>query len=214
MLRCCVLCAGSGSANKPRKRRPRALFSSAQVYELERRFSLQRYLTAHERDQLANMLHLTGTQVKIWFQNRRYKRKRMQMDQVGMSKDCGVKDHLFPPTQSPGDPKTPSPGFPMATVPILSSSQPHVAPVTEVTATPSQQPAVPPPLYSIPTGDYLRYPTAAAAAVMKSALPPTLPTSIYYATPRGTLDPSTYCCCPTPFPPFPHSVKVNASGMY
>lgn len=206
--------AGSGSANKTRKRRPRALFSSAQVYELERRFSLQRYLTAHERDQLANMLHLTGTQVKIWFQNRRYKRKRMQLDQVGLSpkyKDCGAKDHLFPPTQSP---KTPSPGFPMATVPILSTSQPHV---TEVTAAHTQQPTVPPPLYSIPTaGDYLRYP-AAAAAVMKTALPPTLPTSIYYTTPHGTIDPSTYCCCPTPFSPsfpHPHPVKAVASGIF
>ena len=209
---------GSGASGKTRKRRPRALFSSAQVYELERRFSLQRYLTAHERDQLANMLHLTGTQVKIWFQNRRYKRKRMQLDQVGLSpkyKDCGVKDHLFPPTQSP---KSQSPGFPMATVPILNASQPHVTPVTEVTVTPnSQQPAIPPPLYSIQAGDYLRYPTAAAAAaVMKSTLQPTLPTSIYYTTPHGAIDPNTYCCCPAPFPPFaPHSaVKVNASGIY
>ena len=214
---CFVICAGSGSAHKLRKRRGRGVFSSVQVYELERRFSLQRYLTTHERNQLANMLHLTGTQVKIWFQNQRYKRKRMQIDQVGMSpkdKDCGVKDHLSSPTQSP---KTPSPGFPipMAIVPILGLIQPHVAPVMEVTATLSQQPAVPPPLRSIPTGDYLRYPAAApTAAVIKSALPPTLPTSIYYATPCATLDPSTYCCCPTPLPSFPHSVKVNASGMY
>ena len=203
-----VICAGSSSANKPRKRRPRTHFSSAQVYELERRFSIQRYLTAQERDQLANMLHLTRTQVTIWFQNRRYKRKRKQMDQVGMLpkyKDCGVKDHLFLPTQSP---KTPSPGFPIpiAIIPNLSSTQPHVAPVTEVTAALGQQPAVPPPLYSIPTGDYLRYPAAAAAAaVMKSALPPTLPTSIYYATPRATFDSRTYCCYPTPFPPFRES---------
>lgn len=220
-----MLClfAGSGAGGKTRKRRPRALFSSAQVYELERRFSLQRYLSAHERDQLANMLHLTGTQVKIWFQNRRYKRKRMQMDQMsqmGLSpkyKECGAKDHLFPPTQSPGDPKTPSPGFPVATVPLLTASQQHVTPVTEVTVTPSQQPSVPPPLYSLPPGDYLRYPAAAAAAMMKSALPPTLPTSIYYTAPHGTIDPSTYCCCPSAFPPFSHSVKVNAvnaSGIY
>ena len=49
-----------------KKRRPRALFSHGQVYELERRFAVQKYLTAHEREQLAGLLRLTETQVKIW----------------------------------------------------------------------------------------------------------------------------------------------------
>ncbi|XP_036368048.1 homeobox protein Nkx-2.5 isoform X2 [Octopus sinensis] len=62
------------------RRKPRVLFSQAQVYELERRFKQQRYLSAPEREQLANMLKLTSTQVKIWFQNRRYKCKRQRQD--------------------------------------------------------------------------------------------------------------------------------------
>uniref|UniRef100_A0A3Q0SF08 Homeobox protein Nkx-2.5 n=1 Tax=Amphilophus citrinellus TaxID=61819 RepID=A0A3Q0SF08_AMPCI len=67
---------------KPRRRRkPRVLFSQAQVYELERRFKQQRYLSAPERDHLAGVLKLTPTQVKIWFQNRRYKCKRQRQDQ-------------------------------------------------------------------------------------------------------------------------------------
>ncbi|XP_005719672.1 homeobox protein Nkx-2.5 isoform X1 [Pundamilia nyererei] len=67
---------------KPRRRRkPRVLFSQAQVYELERRFKQQRYLSAPERDHLAGVLKLTPTQVKIWFQNRRYKCKRQKQDQ-------------------------------------------------------------------------------------------------------------------------------------
>lgn len=49
----------------------------AQVYELERRFKQQRYLSAPERELMANSIKLTATQVKIWFQNRRYKNKRM-----------------------------------------------------------------------------------------------------------------------------------------
>ncbi|XP_070697521.1 NK3 homeobox 3 [Pempheris klunzingeri] len=61
------------------KKRSRAAFSHAQVYELERRFSAQRYLSGPERAELAGALKLTETQVKIWFQNRRYKTKRRQM---------------------------------------------------------------------------------------------------------------------------------------
>ncbi|XP_036980691.1 NK3 homeobox 3 [Acanthopagrus latus] len=58
------------------KKRSRAAFSHAQVYELERRFNAQRYLSGPERAELAESLRLTETQVKIWFQNRRYKTKR------------------------------------------------------------------------------------------------------------------------------------------
>lgn len=64
---------------KPRKKRSRAAFSHAQVFELERRFSHQKYLSGPERAELAAALKLTETQVKIWFQNRRYKTKRRQL---------------------------------------------------------------------------------------------------------------------------------------
>lgn len=62
------------------RRKPRVLFSQQQVFELERRFKQQRYLSAPEREQLATLLKLTPTQVKIWFQNRRYKCKRQKLD--------------------------------------------------------------------------------------------------------------------------------------
>ncbi|KAK0148250.1 Homeobox protein Nkx-3.2 [Merluccius polli] len=68
-----------GDAPKQRKKRSRAAFSHAQVFELERRFNHQRYLSGPERADLAASLKLTETQVKIWFQNRRYKTKRRQM---------------------------------------------------------------------------------------------------------------------------------------
>lgn len=64
-----------------RKKRSRAAFSHAQVFELERRFAQQRYLSGPERSDLAKNLRLTETQVKIWFQNRRYKTKRKQIQQ-------------------------------------------------------------------------------------------------------------------------------------
>uniref|UniRef100_A0A8C6JDK8 Uncharacterized protein n=1 Tax=Melopsittacus undulatus TaxID=13146 RepID=A0A8C6JDK8_MELUD len=59
-------------------KRSRAAFSHSQVLELEREFSHQRYLSAPERARLARALQLTETQVKIWFQNRRYKTKRKE----------------------------------------------------------------------------------------------------------------------------------------
>ncbi|NXD20765.1 NX22A protein, partial [Spelaeornis formosus] len=60
----------------------RVLFSQAQVYELERRFKQQKYLSAPEREHLASLIHLTPTQVKIWFQNHRYKMKRQAKDKA------------------------------------------------------------------------------------------------------------------------------------
>ncbi|XP_015761305.1 PREDICTED: homeobox protein XENK-2-like [Acropora digitifera] len=67
-----------------KKRKRRVLFSKAQIYELERRFRQQRYLSAPEREQLARLINLSPTQVKIWFQNHRYKYK----------KQVGEKGHL------------------------------------------------------------------------------------------------------------------------
>ncbi|KFO27165.1 Homeobox protein Nkx-2.3 [Fukomys damarensis] len=91
--------AGDGKAAedserpKPRSRRkPRVLFSQAQVFELERRFKQQRYLSAPEREHLASSLKLTSTQVKIWFQNRRYKCKRQRQD-----KSLELGTHAPPP---------------------------------------------------------------------------------------------------------------------
>uniref|UniRef100_A0A3B4DQB5 NK2 homeobox 2b n=1 Tax=Pygocentrus nattereri TaxID=42514 RepID=A0A3B4DQB5_PYGNA len=64
-------------SRRPESRR-RVLFSRAQTCELERRFRQQRYLSGPEREHLARSLHLTPTQVKIWFQNHRYKMKRAE----------------------------------------------------------------------------------------------------------------------------------------
>ena len=79
---------------RPRKKRSRAAFSHAQVFELERRFRHQRYLSGPERADLAGALKLTETQVKIWFQNRRYKTKRKQLQReqalAGSSKTAAV----------------------------------------------------------------------------------------------------------------------------
>lgn len=58
----------SANPHQFKKKRSRAAFTHMQVYELERRFNHQRYLSGPERSDLARRLKLTETQVKIWFQ--------------------------------------------------------------------------------------------------------------------------------------------------
>jgi len=53
--------AAAAACIKNKKRR--VLFSKAQTHELERRFRQQRYLSAPEREHLAQILRLTSTQV-------------------------------------------------------------------------------------------------------------------------------------------------------
>ena len=67
------------SASAKKKKR-RVLFTKAQTFELERRFRQQRYLSAPEREHLASILRLSPTQVKIWFQNHRYKLKKSRQE--------------------------------------------------------------------------------------------------------------------------------------
>ena len=57
--------------------------------ELEKRFGKSRYLSAPEREMLASDLSLTPTQVKIWFQNHRYKTKKAIRDRLkGGDRHC------------------------------------------------------------------------------------------------------------------------------
>uniref|UniRef100_A0A8C4FFE4 Homeobox domain-containing protein n=1 Tax=Dicentrarchus labrax TaxID=13489 RepID=A0A8C4FFE4_DICLA len=73
-----------GAAQKSRGRKRRVLFSKAQTFELERRFRQQRYLSAPEREHLAGLIRLTPNQVKIWFQNHRYKMKRSRVEHCSL----------------------------------------------------------------------------------------------------------------------------------
>ena len=73
---------GSVPNSTGKKRKRRILFTKHQTYELEKRFRQQRYLSAHERENLANFINLSPTQVKIWFQNHRYKIKRARQEKA------------------------------------------------------------------------------------------------------------------------------------
>lgn len=64
------LSGSSGLSKKQRK--ARTAFTDHQLQTLEKSFERQKYLSVQDRMELANKLGLSDTQVKTWYQNRRW----------------------------------------------------------------------------------------------------------------------------------------------
>ncbi|XP_061169881.1 homeotic protein empty spiracles-like [Saccostrea echinata] len=81
-------------------KRIRTAFSPSQLLKLENAFEKNHYVVGQERKDLASRLNLSETQVKVWFQNRRTKFKRVkhdgeleQEDQPGSSQNGYEEDY-------------------------------------------------------------------------------------------------------------------------
>lgn len=89
-----------------KKRKSRTAFTNHQIFELEKRFLYQKYLSPADRDEIAASLGLSNAQVICWFQNRRAKFKR---DMEELKKDVEKTSQVGP---GPG----PGPGVSVASV--------------------------------------------------------------------------------------------------
>ena len=67
------------STRMKRKRKLRTVFTEKQLEGLETKFAEKKYLSVPDRMELAGRLELSETQVKTWFQNRRMKCKKQQV---------------------------------------------------------------------------------------------------------------------------------------
>ncbi|XP_008847606.1 homeobox protein CDX-1 [Nannospalax galili] len=93
-MRRSVAATGGGGSGKTRtKDKYRVVYTDHQRLELEKEFHYSRYITIRRKSELAANLGLTERQVKIWFQNRRAKERKVNKKKQQQQQP--------PPTQLP-----------------------------------------------------------------------------------------------------------------
>ncbi|CAL4129188.1 unnamed protein product, partial [Meganyctiphanes norvegica] len=149
-----------GKGKKMRK--PRTIYSSLQLQQLNKIFQRTQYLSLPERAELAAKLGLTQTQVKIWFQNRRSKCKKI----MKCVQNTGLPSAPQGPPVCPGSPLSKS---------SFSTTTPFQTYTTTAT------PLSPPPQTQSPSHPYQHplshHPTSMPRPPPLTPLPPPMPIS-------------------------------------
>ncbi|KAL4631582.1 homeobox protein CDX-1-like [Arapaima gigas] len=92
----------SSSTGKTRtKEKYRVVYTDHQRLELEKEFHYNRYITIRRKSELAVNLGLSERQVKIWFQNRRAKERKLIKKKMGQCEGSGGSVHSDPGSVSP-----------------------------------------------------------------------------------------------------------------
>ncbi|KAL4648290.1 homeobox protein CDX-1-like [Arapaima gigas] len=98
--------AQSTSTGKTRtKDKYRVVYTDHQRLELEKEFHYNRYITIRRKSELALNLGLSERQVKIWFQNRRAKERKLIKRKMAQSDGSGSSGHSEPGSLSPLPPQ-------------------------------------------------------------------------------------------------------------
>ncbi|XP_028906091.1 homeobox protein CDX-1 [Ornithorhynchus anatinus] len=120
-MRRTVPAAGGGGRGKTRtKDKYRVVYTDHQRLELEKEFHYSRYITIRRKAELAANLGLTERQVKIWFQNRRAKERKVNKKKMQQQSQPASTTTPTPP--GAGTPGTPIGGICSSTTNLVSSS--------------------------------------------------------------------------------------------
>ncbi|XP_041948408.1 homeobox protein CDX-1b isoform X1 [Alosa sapidissima] len=93
-----------GTGGKTRtKDKYRVVYTDHQRLELEKEFHYSRYITIRRKAELATSLSLSERQVKIWFQNRRAKERKVNKKKMQQSQPASTTTPTPPGSTMPGN---------------------------------------------------------------------------------------------------------------